>query len=66
MKLFIFSLRIIIIADVDVILTGDKDFLCLDMEYPKCANVSEFKDMEELIIGKKIEHLQSCWYYGYL
>lgn len=37
-----------IIADVDVILTGDKDFLCLDMEHPKCMNVSEFMDMEEL------------------
>lgn len=37
-----------IIADVDVILTGDKDFLCLNMEHPKCVNVSEFRDMEEL------------------
>lgn len=37
-----------IIADVDIILTGDKDFLCLDMEHPKCINVSEFRNMEEL------------------
>lgn len=37
-----------IIADVDVILTGDKDFLCLDMEHPQCVSVSEFRDMEEL------------------
>lgn len=37
-----------IIADVDIILTGDKDFLCLDIEYPKCIRVSEFRNMEEL------------------
>lgn len=37
-----------IIADVDIILTGDKDFLSLDMEHPQCVNVSEFRNMEEL------------------
>ena len=31
-----------IIADVDIILTGDKDFLCLDMDHPKCMNVADF------------------------
>ena len=35
-----------IIADVDVILTGDKDFLCLDMEHPKCMNVAQFLEQE--------------------
>lgn len=35
-----------IIADVDVILTGDKDFLCLDMEHPKCMKVTDFLDYE--------------------
>lgn len=31
-----------IVADVDVILTGDKDFLCLEMERPKCMNIADF------------------------
>ena len=37
-----------IIADVDVILTGDKDFLSLDMEHPRCMNVSQFLEMENV------------------
>lgn len=35
-----------IVADVDIILTGDKDFLCLDMEHPKCMTVTEFFERE--------------------
>ena len=35
-----------IVADVDIILTGDKDFLCLDMEHPKCFTVAEFLENE--------------------
>lgn len=35
-----------IVADVDIILTGDKDFLCLDMEHPKCMNVTQFFESE--------------------
>lgn len=35
-----------IIADVDIILTGDKDFLCLDMEHPKCMKVVDFLEFE--------------------
>lgn len=35
-----------IVADVDIILTGDKDFLCLDMEHPKCMTVTEFFEHE--------------------
>lgn len=31
-----------IVSDVDIILTGDKDFLSLDMEHPKCMTVSQF------------------------
>lgn len=31
-----------IVADVDIILTGDKDFLSLDMEHPKCMTVTQF------------------------
>ena len=37
-----------IIADVDVILTGDKDFLSLDIEHPRCMNVAQFLEMENL------------------
>ncbi len=35
-----------IVADVDVILTGDKDFLSLEMEHPKCMNVARFFESE--------------------
>lgn len=37
-----------IIADVDIILTGDKDFLCMDMEYPKCMNVTQFLESQDI------------------
>ncbi|MDO5392228.1 MAG: putative toxin-antitoxin system toxin component, PIN family [Eubacteriales bacterium] len=37
-----------IIADVDVILTGDKDFLSLDMEHPRCMSVVQFLKMENV------------------
>ncbi len=37
-----------ILADVDIILTGDKDFLSLDMEHPKCMTVVQFFEMENL------------------
>ena len=39
-----------IVSDVDIILTGDKDFLCLEMVRPKCMSVTQFlenKSMEE-------------------
>ncbi len=35
-----------ILSDVDVILTGDKDFLSLDMEHPRCMTASQFLDIE--------------------
>jgi putative PIN family toxin of toxin-antitoxin system len=35
-----------IVADVDIILTGDKDFLSLDMEHPKCMTVAQFLEAE--------------------
>lgn len=35
-----------IVADVDIILTGDKDFLCLDMEHPKCLTAAQFLELE--------------------
>ena len=35
-----------IAAGVDVILTGDKDFLSLDMEHPRCLTAAQFLDEE--------------------
>lgn len=35
-----------IIAGVDIILTGDKDFLSLDIENPMCMNVAMFLEQE--------------------
>lgn len=37
-----------IISDVDIILTGDKDFLSLDMEHPKCMSVTQFFENESI------------------
>ena len=37
-----------IIADVNIILTGDKDFLCLEMEHPKCMSIADFTEYENL------------------
>ena len=38
-----------IVSDVDVILTGDKDFLCLDVEHPKCMTVAQFFESEGIV-----------------
>ena len=35
-----------ILYNVDIILTGDKDFLSLDMEHPKCMSIAQFLDSE--------------------
>ena len=35
-----------IVADIDIILTGDKDFLSLDMEHPKCMTAADFLEFE--------------------
>lgn len=35
-----------IVSNVDVILTGDNDFLSLDMEHPKCMTVAQFLKSE--------------------
>ena len=35
-----------IVSDVDIILTGDKDFLSLEMEHPKCMTVAQFFQSE--------------------
>lgn len=35
-----------IVSDVDIVLTGDKDFLCLDMEHPRPMTAAQFLEME--------------------
>ena len=35
-----------IVADVDAILTGDKDFLSLGLEHPRCLTVAQFLEEE--------------------
>lgn len=35
-----------IVSDVDIILTGDKDFLSLELERPKCMTVAQFFESE--------------------
>ncbi len=35
-----------IVSDVDVILTGDKDFLSLDIDHPKCMTAACFLESE--------------------
>ncbi len=35
-----------IVSDVDIILTGDKDFLSLNMKHPKCMTVTQFFESE--------------------
>lgn len=35
-----------ILYDIDIILTGDKDFLCLEIERPKCMTAAQFLESE--------------------
>ena len=35
-----------IVADVDAILTGDKDFLSLEMEHPRCLTAAQILEEE--------------------
>jgi len=35
-----------IVEDVDAILTGDKDFLSLEMEHPRCLTAAQFLEEE--------------------
>ena len=35
-----------IVSDVDIILTGDKDFLSLNLEHPRCMTVAQFLESE--------------------
>ena len=36
----------IVYNNVDIVLTGNKDFLSLDMEHPKCMTAAEFLEQE--------------------
>ncbi|MEE3405283.1 MAG: putative toxin-antitoxin system toxin component, PIN family [Acutalibacteraceae bacterium] len=38
-----------IVADVDIILTGDKDFLSLEMEHPRCMTAAQFLEEEDFL-----------------
>ncbi len=35
-----------IVSNIDLILTGDKEFLCLDIERPKCITAAQFFERE--------------------
>lgn len=35
-----------IVSDVDIILTGDEDFLCLEIDRPKCMTAAQFMEQE--------------------
>lgn len=35
-----------IVSDVDIILTGDKDFLCLEIDRLKCMTAAQFMEQE--------------------
>ena len=37
-----------IISDVDIILTGDKGFLALETEHPRCLTVADYLDSEDV------------------
>ena len=37
-----------IVYDIDIILTGDKDFLSLDMKHPQCMTVAQFLEYENV------------------
>ncbi|MCD8379051.1 MAG: putative toxin-antitoxin system toxin component, PIN family [Lachnospiraceae bacterium] len=37
-----------IVSDVDIILTGDKDFLSLNMEHPRCMTAAQFLESEDM------------------
>ena len=39
-----------IVFDVDIILTGDKDFLSLELDHPKCMTVAQFLEGEGIVL----------------
>lgn len=38
-----------ILHDVDIILTGDKDFLALEIDRPKCMTAAQFLELEGIV-----------------
>jgi len=42
-------MRILIDTNILFSATGNKDFLCLDMEHPKCMTVVQFFESESVI-----------------
>ena len=38
-----------ILHDVDIILTGDKDFLALDIDRPRCMTAAQFLELEGIV-----------------
>lgn len=38
-----------ILHDVDIILTGDKDFLALEIDRPKCITAAQFLELEGIV-----------------
>ena len=47
-----------IVSDVDIILTGDKDFLSLEMEHPRCMTVAQFLESEGVMEWTSKSHLE--------
>ena len=39
-----------IVADVDIILTGDKDFLSMEMDHPRCMTAADFLAFEGVVL----------------
>jgi len=37
-----------IVSEVDIILTGDKDFLCINLDRPKPMTIADFLEYEEV------------------
>lgn len=38
-----------IVSDVDIILTGNKDFLTLDLDHPRCMSATDFLESESVL-----------------
>lgn len=38
-----------ILYDIDIILTGDKDFLALEIDRPKCMTAAQFLELEGIV-----------------
>ncbi len=52
-----------IVHAVDMIQTGDKDFLCLDLERPKCLSVAQYLEDDGLPEQKLYKHIKTKNFY---